>query len=274
MSGTLMAEILIIYLQEGNMYKKDSNEEISLLSRQDKRDIMFHVYMGCFIAVILAIVANSLMIIDSRKDEAADMEKLMNTVYSYMATATDQEFDNMTEKIRNDLVLSTYNKDQWQYAKMIPNTSQECRLEQDIGGHVFIVTVNTGNLYSLNLKHESIIDSEGSGTTIDSGYDEISGGSLSVYKDSDRDSAKVSVSSNRRIISVQQMKKSICDKCIEQILDVNSSSMYPEFVIFDKQEYKFYPVERDAEYKLEEYRLDMGYSSSGSLEIDVSLSNS
>lgn len=254
------------------MFRKSRKSEESQNHKNlERNEIIYYIFVGCFLSVSLAIIINSLGVIRSRRNEAKEMEHMMKTVHSYMTLATDDEYDEYTRELRNELMLSAYNKDQWQYAQYIDNTADSCGFERNVTGQVYIAAVNTGCLYSLDIDTE---DKDNGNVSITSGYDEISGGSIIIQRDSGTPASKVSVSSKRGIISVQRMKQNICDSCIEKILDVNGSSAYPEFVLYDNVSKKYYPLEKETAYQIGDHQVDMYYERTGEFRIQVSEASS
>ena len=109
------------------MFRKSRKSEESQNPKNlERNEIIYYIFVGCFLSVSLAIIINSLGVIRSRRNEAKEMEHMMKTVHSYMTLATDDEYDEYTRELRNELMLSAYNKDQWQYAQYIDNTADSC----------------------------------------------------------------------------------------------------------------------------------------------------
>ena len=50
-------------------------------------------------------------IINSKTHNQKDMEEFLGTVVTYMATATDDEYEEIAQTIRHDLVYSQYGQD-------------------------------------------------------------------------------------------------------------------------------------------------------------------
>lgn len=85
------------------------------------------------------------------------MEKLVNMVTSYVESATKDEYDEIAQTIRHDLVFSEYGEDTEKFIQYIPNTSDKCRACK---GHYLaqavLISLNTGESYSLDLFEQGI----------------------------------------------------------------------------------------------------------------------
>ena len=81
------------------------------LSQSDKRSLLYGYFIISMLTVafvILLININNLR--TDRRDDAA-MEELLNMVTSYMESATEDEYDEIAQTIRHDLVYREYERD-------------------------------------------------------------------------------------------------------------------------------------------------------------------
>ena len=119
----------------------------------------------------------------NRRNDAA-MEELLNMVISYVESATEDEYDEIAQTIRHDLVFHKYEKDIEKYIRYIPNTSEKCRACRGIyPAQAVLVSLNTGESYSLDLFEQGIEPEEYQGNTLLTyGYDEISQTGIHISK--------------------------------------------------------------------------------------------
>lgn len=148
------------------------------ISKKEGRSIAYYVFMGCLMAAFTAIITVCMSIIKSRKEEAQDMEKIMNTIYAYLAESTEEEYNEIAEKIRQDLVLGKYYaKNKPEYLDYIPNTANDCVAEEH--GSPMLLDLNTGAAYQLDFSEEE----EQDGLSVSWGYDEISETGIQIVAD-------------------------------------------------------------------------------------------
>ena len=127
------------------------------LSQSDKRSLLYGYFIISMLTVafvILFININNLRI--DRRDDAA-MEELLHMVTSYMESATEDEYDEIAQTIRHDLVFSEYERDIEKYVRDIPNTSDKCcACKGSYPAQAVLVSLNTGESYSLDIFERGI----------------------------------------------------------------------------------------------------------------------
>ena len=109
------------------------------LSRQDKRALLYGGFMVGFAAFWLFLIGVVAVKIWTDHQNQKDMEDLLGTVATYMATATDDEYEKIAQSIRHDLVYSQYGQDIENLIHYIPNTADGCCLERCFPGRVHLV---------------------------------------------------------------------------------------------------------------------------------------
>lgn len=203
---------------------------------------------------------------DNPGAKSQGMEELLGTIATYMATATDDEYEEIAQTIRHDLVYSQYGQDIENLIRYIPNTADGCCLERGFPERINLVFLNTGEAYGLEIFDETEpIESqrERGGTMITSGYDEISETHLMMMSNPNMDSATASIDRGRGIVSAHKMKTHFCDDCIREILTTVEDEFIDEAVIYDTEGKTFYPVtEGDlqiGDYSFHTYYEDGGY---------------
>ncbi len=63
-----------------------------------------------------------------------DVEETLNMIATYFATATEDEYDEIAQTIRHDLVFSEYGRDMKNLIQYIPNTSELPHLPGKLSG--------------------------------------------------------------------------------------------------------------------------------------------
>lgn len=244
-----------------NYWKDDEFDQTKHhLSQNDKRSLLYGGFMiGLLITLIFSIVT---CISTLRTDHQYNQEakKILDTVTTYMATATEDEYAEIAQSIRHDLVYSEYSSDIDYYLQYIPNTADECCLEQSsYPQRLNLVFLNTGELYGLDPSETS--NNAGS-TTTTFGYDEISEAHLSIIKRPGETNNEVSIDRGRGIVSFHKMKSEFCDNCIQNILTAIKDSLIIQAVIYDAEEKAFYPLE-EGTLQIGDYSLETTYANSG-----------
>ena len=249
--------------------KAYDNERQPALTEADKREISDRFFMAAAILAALVIISTSLSLAFSYKREAKDAEKVLKTVYAYLATATKDEYDEVATEIRDDMVLRSYDDAQWDYIKLIPNTSGTCRLEGSFPCEAYVLSTNNGGLYALDIYQDGERPgTKSEGTSMSWGYDEISEASIQIVSEADK--AEATIDRGRDILSVHRMKTLFCDECIQKILESNKNVLTPEFILYDPKAQSFYPLESGEEYQLGEYALNVDYTDWSTYKIEVS----
>lgn len=221
--------------------------------------------------VILLIKMNDIRI--DRRDDVA-MEELLNMVISYMESSTEDEYDEIVQTIRHDLVFSEYEKDMEKYIRYIPNTSDKFRACKGCyPAHAVLVSLNTGESYSLDLFERGIEPEDYPGNTqLTFGYDEISQTSIRISKSPGEGKGSAEIERGNVIVSIHRMKKLFCDDCIKAMLDTVENQPIGELVICDTERNVFYPIEDESKAQIGDYVLEIEYKDSG-YEIDVKSAN-
>ena len=193
-----------------------------------------------------------------------------NIVTSYVDSATEDEYDKIAQAIRHDLVFDKYEKDMEKYIQYIPNTSEKCRAcKGSYPAQSVLVSLNTGESYSLDLFEQGIEPEDYQGNTLLTfGYDEISQTSIHISKSPGENKGLAEIERGNGIVSIHRMKKLFCDDCIKAMLDVVENQPIGELVICDTESNVFYPVEDEAKVQIGEYALEMEYKNSN-YEISV-----
>lgn len=240
------------------------------LSQSDKRALLYGYFIISMLTVafvILLININNLRI--DRRDDAA-MEEVLSMVTSYMESATKDEYDEIAQTIRHDLVYREYERDIEKYVRDIPNTSDKCRAcKGSYPAQAVLVSLNTGESYPLDLFERGIeLEDYQGNTQLTFGYDEISQTSIRISKSPGENSGSAEIERGNGIVSIHRMKKLFCDDCIKAMLDTVKNQPIGELVIYDTEKNIFYPVEDGSKVQIGGYTLETGYKDSG-YEIDV-----
>ena len=215
------------------------------LSQHDKHSLLYGGFMigvATFGLFSIGIIAGNIW---TNHQNQKDMEEFLGTVVTYMATATDDEYEEIAQTIRHDLVYSQYGQDVENLIRYIPNTADGCCLEQELPERINLVFLNTGAAYGLEIfDNTEPIESqrERGSTMITSGYDEISEAHFMMMSNSNNGSATASIDRGRGIVSAHKMKTHFCDDCIREILTIVKDEFIDEAVIYDAEEKTFYPV--------------------------------
>lgn len=240
------------------------------LSQSDKRSLLYGYFViGTLtvVFVVFLIKMNDLRI--NRRNDAA-MEELLNMVISYVESATQDEYDEIAQTIRNDLVFRKYEKDMEKYIRYIPNTSEKCRAcKGSYPAQAVLISLNTGESYSLDLFERGIDPEDYQGNTLWTfGYDEISKTSIHISKSPGENAGLAEIERGNGIVSIHRMKKLFCDDCIKAMLDTVENQLIGEVVICDTKKNAFYPLEDESKVRIGDYALETEYKD-GDYEIAV-----
>jgi len=177
---------------------------------------------------------------------------------------------NNIRNSRHDLVFSEYSEDIESLIRYIPNTSENCpTCRESYPAQAFLICVNTGELYSLDLYHkDENPDEETKGMCLSFGYDEISKTGIQVTKQKETKNGFAEIDRGEKIISAQKMKAVFCDDCIRKILDIIEGMPLEEVVLFDAKEKNFYSIEDGEILQIGNYGLAVSYDS-GDFRIDI-----
>lgn len=170
------------------------------------------------------------------------VEAVYNTIYAFMATATEEEYDEITEELRHSLVLRTLTAGDLAYLDLIPNTADDCPLDRELNASLYLAALNTGTLYP-------IAPEETADAAFRFGYDEVS--QSRVLIESGAGTTAVTLTRDGGEVSVQRMKGIFCGDCFSALAEVQTGSPVLEFVLFDAQTHTIYPIAESAEYTFE-----------------------
>lgn len=228
------------------------------LSQSDKRFLLYGAFMMSISILALSTLITAFCNIRVRNENNKDVEDTLNMIAAYMASATNEEYDDIAKSIRNDLVFSEFGEDIENFIQYIPNTSENCRTcMESYPAQAYLVCTNTGQLYELDLydKGEEP-DSAQSGMNLSFGYDEISQTSVHITKIANQKKGSAEICRGRGIVSVHRMKSLFCDDCIREILNTVKNQLVEEFVIFDTEQKIFYPIDSETQVQIGGYNLE------------------
>lgn len=249
------------------LYREDDENDHTKqhLSRSDMRSIWYGMFIMCVLTVVLSNLSLSLGFRHIAKENAEDAKEVMATIHAYIASATTDEFDDVSQTLRRDLVFSDFGREKENYIQYIPNTSEICHLYlKTFPDQVYLLGTNTGQLYSLDIfaDYEDPENGEFKGTSMTGGYDEVSQTSLMIRKMPGEKKGVATLERGRGIVSVQRMKSLYCDDCIRDIMEAVDDGLMPEFVLFAGKTKEFYPVETGS-LQVGDYSLDITYEDHG-----------
>ena len=236
-----------------NQFKENSQrsrgvngaENLDIHSGQSQSQWFWHWNLGiCTGGLVVIIVLNLFHVYQIGYRGDKDMEKALNMIAAYMASATREEYDDIAKAIRHDLICSEFGEDIVNLMRYIPNTADLCHTCMDnYTEQIFLVCANTGEMYPLDLFHSGENpDAHYGGEEWSFGYDEISQTHLHISKSPGQKEGYAELYRERGIVSVHRMKTLFCENCIEEMLGAVSGQAVGEFVMFDSLEKAFYPV--------------------------------
>lgn len=235
------------------------------LSQSDKRSLLYGYFIigTLTVAFVIFLIKINGLRMDCRNDEA--MEELLNMVTSYMESATEDEYDEIVQTIRHDLVFHKYEKDMEKYIRYIPNTSDKCcACKGSYPAQAVLISLNTGESYSLDLFEQRTDPEDYQGNTqLTFGYDEISQTGIRISKSPGEGKGYAEIERGNGIVSIHRMKKLFCDECIKAMLDTVQDQPIGELVILETGENVFYPVENKGKAQIGDYVLEIKYKDSG-----------
>lgn len=232
------------------------------LSQSDKRSLWYGAFMMSMAILALSTLIIAISNIRVSRQNNADVEEALSMIAAYMASATKDEYDDIAQTIRHDLVFSEFGEDIENAIQYIPNTSETCRTcMESYPAQVYLLSINTGELYGLDLydKGENPDSGDYGHTSMSFGYDEVSEASVHVMKMPGSKTASVTVDRGRGIVSVHRMKSIFCDDCIREILNAIENQFVEEFVIFDAEKKAFYPINDESVLQIGSYELKAEY---------------
>lgn len=78
------------------------------LSQNDKRSLWYGAFMMSVVILTLSTLTTAISNIRVRNQNNKDMQEALNMIAAYMASATKDEYDDIAESIRRDLVFSEF----------------------------------------------------------------------------------------------------------------------------------------------------------------------
>lgn len=249
---------------------EDKHDCVHHLSKSDKISIWFGAFLMCALTAILCIAGIIIGNIYNNYKYEQDMDEILNTIATYFATATEDEYDEIAQTIRHDLVFSEYGRDMENLIQYIPNTSEDCpTCRENYPAQALLVCVNNGVTYSLDIYHiDENPDGEINGMRMTFGHDEISEANIHVIAYPGEQNGYAEIYRGRRIVSAHKMKSVFCDDCIRKILNTIDGQLLEEIVLFDTEQKAFYPVKGKETLQIGSYGLAVSYDS-GDFRIDI-----
>ena len=241
------------------------------LSRQDKRSLLYGGFMISILTIIVFLIMVTISNYRMNRESEKSLVEIMDTVNTYLATATEDEYEEIAKTIRHDLVYSQYNEDIENLIRYIPNTADGCCLERDgYLSRVNLVFLNTGEMYGLDVFETGELpesEEEGYSVQLTCGYDEISEASIRITKERGEVTGTAVLSRGRGIVSIHKMKGKFCDACIQKILETVKGEAVGEAVIYDAVDKRFYLV-AEGERQIGDYVFHIVYEQ-GDYEIQI-----
>lgn len=230
--------------------KKQKVDGILIIN--NKKHTFFYAFIGCLAAISLSVFIIGISYYQRDKQELKDMEHLLNTIHAYIVTATDEEYNEIVSKVRNDLILHTSDNKLQKYIDLIPNTASPCCLDtNNTLPQLYLLALNHGTLYPLKIWEDNELQTKKQGyINLHSGYDELNEASIQIISMPDSKRVTATIEKGHSIISIQRMKKVFCNECISNILNANEASQIPQFIIFDANSHTFYPLKENCDYQL------------------------
>ena len=252
-------------------YWQDDGDDPGMihLSRQDKRSLLYGGFMVSMVTLFLLLAAVTVSNCRADRENAESLEKVLDMVNAYLATATEDEYEDVAETIRHDLVYSQYGEDIESLIQYIPNTADSCCLDREkFLSRINFVFLNTGEAYDLDiLEAEDQTGEKSGGIQLTCGYDEISESSIRITEEGGEASGTAVLSRGRGIVSIHKMKGKFCDTCMQKILETVKEEAVGEAVIYDTVDKRFYPI-AEGERQIGDYVFQTAYEQ-GKYEIQI-----
>lgn len=232
--------------------------------------LLIGVFVICCLTITVALFSMTILNNRGIAKEAEYVKGIHAQIAAYMASATEDEYDEIIQTIRHDLVFSEFGKEEENFIQYIPNTSENCPgcLEGYLA-QACLTCTNTGEFYSLDIFEKGAdTDVENGCTIVNHGYDEISGVNIHVTKQLDEKKGYAQIYRERGIVSMHKMKGTFCDDCIRDILKAVEGQPVEEVVIFDTNKKIFYPVKDGMDLQIGDYELRTAYDH-GEYKIDI-----
>lgn len=258
----IWGKIKTVWWEFWEVYEDDEDSTLRL-RRSDKQNIWFGSFLMCAFTAVLCMAGIVIGNIYNNRQYERDMDEILHMIATYFATATEDEYDEITQTIRYDLVFSEYGKEMENLIQYIPNTSESCpTCRESYPAQAFLVCVNTGETYSLDIYHiDENSDEESNGMRLTFGYDEISEANIHITTYPGEQKGYAEINRGRRIVSAHKMKSVFCDDCIREILNTIDGQLLEEVVLFDAEQKAFYPVKDEETLQIGSYGLTVSYNS-------------
>ena len=244
------------------------------LSRRDKSSLLYGAFMICALTIIAVCIIYNVKVAKANEQTEQEMYTFLNTVTTYLTAATDDEYMEIAEQIRDDLVLSKFSQNIEEYVHYIPNTANGCCAEQEYySAQAYLICTNTGELYPLDIYDagEDPSNKEYGYTSMRFAYDEVSETNAHIMLLPDENRSSVTFSQGRGIVSIHRMKGLFCDGCIDKILAAVDNNLMPEYVLFDPANMVYYSISEGTQ-AIGNYTLTTTYNSKD-YEIEVVYAN-
>lgn len=222
-----------------------SDRDKNHLSQADKRFLLYGAFMICILTIcVTSVLINQSNALANERNEK-QITEMLNAIASYVASATDEEYEKVAKEIRHDFVFSTFHNDIESFINYIPNTADVCQADhEDNASPISLLCLNTGERYPLDtLGQQKESDEIYSYSRFHCAYDEVSETSVAILFSPDGKEASISFYRGSGVVSIQRMKEQFCDECIEDILKTVENKWMPEFVIFDSKAHVFHAVQ-------------------------------
>lgn len=126
---------------------------LETLGQRCRQSLGFIICMAAIIVFFTSMITSGYW---ARRQNDQYMEEIMNMISTYLATATKNEYEEIAQTIRHDVVYSQYGKNIENLIQYIPNTAVSCCLKQrGYPERVFLVFLNTGESFGLDIYDKS-----------------------------------------------------------------------------------------------------------------------
>lgn len=220
------------------------NYDDGYLTRSDKK----WLFWGALMIVICTMLIYSLIVRwtfhENEKQYEKGLHDFLNTIAVYAANLTDEEFDAVTEELREQLAFTDLDADNdiEMYLKYIANTSESCPLEQENYPYrYYLVCTNNGEMKPIDYWQAESTE-EGSVVELEHMWDEVSETSVSMLTFPNDKETDIGISTGRGTVSAHRMKQVFCDECIARLFDLFEETHLEEFFLFDSKTGDLYPI--------------------------------
>lgn len=219
---------------------------------------MFGALMICLITILCtAWIMNGAYKRNNSQYEQ-ELYDFLNTLATYTATLTDEEYEAVTEELRHQLAFTDFDTDNdiEMYMKYIVNTSGKCPLDQeDYPYRYYLVMTNNGEIQPLDYWSG---DEPAAYDVVEMGslWDEVSETRVSILYYPNKKEADISVCSEKGTVSGHKMKQTFCDDCIRDLFGMFEDTYVEELFIFDSDADTIYPI-KECALKLDGFVIDI-----------------